>query len=616
MIFYKKNTNFLASLLLFFCLISGIPAEEFGVVSVELLPPLVSTPVLGAGKVSSFRITNNGYKPAEVVLRGEAEGGVVSRSFLIPARSAITSDLALPGLILEYGYGISGGTQSELYVTVDGKSYRSKKTFDSGIFSKSSVPAEEVTLGAIELSEDAIKFLSGENNYKNVFVKAELAAEQWPADLRIYMDCRYIWLNSEFLPPPETVKILRDWVGLGGTLIVDVKPGKMWPDNVPGATEGFYAESIGIGKMYTARIFKPGMQRAFEKMLEAQVRGNGYLSSNTQTINLNNIDEFKKKADGMLEKSGVKLFECLARERFPIDGTIHQFENASEEELRSDVLALPKIPAALVVGLLIVFVLLIGPVNYFYFRKRHQELMVLVSTPIVSFICCGAVILLISINEGWYTRGVSNGVTLLDQLTNQAYTSSETVLYSPGWLNVAPTWREGEILRFCRIRKFNGELHLGNGQFFEKSLLQPRIPLVIESKRAESRKEQLKITENKSADGKLDFEVVNGFGKEIKSLVIAGRNGIVNYQKCIAPGERVKIPGKNFDPDDTNELFSPRIMALRLSNGEEIKPWNIPQGYYVATLDDIIFYSTGIIPEKFTTTQHVIGKFEDIKNAD
>ena len=78
----------------------------------------------------------------------------------------------------------------------------------------------------------------------------------------------------------------------------------------------------------------------------------------------------------------------------------------------------------------------------------------------------------------------------------------------------------------------------------------------------------------------------------------------------------MKIPGKNFDPDDTNELFSPRIMALRLSNGEEIKPWNIPQGYYVATLDDIIFYSTGIIPEKFTTTQHVIGKFEDIKNAD
>ncbi|MEG1980126.1 MAG: hypothetical protein RR060_05335, partial [Victivallaceae bacterium] len=120
----------------------------------------------------------------------------------------------------------------------------------------------------------------------------------------------------------------------------------------------------------------------------------------------------------------------------------------------------------------------------------------------------------------------------------------------------------------------------------------------------------------KSVDGEVVFEVVNGLGKEIKSLMIAGRTGNTKYEKSIASGERLKFSGKNFQPDDGTEPFSIRILALRLSNGDRVEPWNIPSGYYVAKLEDIVFYSPGVTPTKFETTQYVIGKFEDIKNAD
>ncbi|MEG2076579.1 MAG: hypothetical protein RRY34_08755, partial [Victivallaceae bacterium] len=310
MIFGIKFSKIWAVLLLCCSLIPGAAAEEFGAVSVELLPPLVSISVSGAPMVSHFRITNNGYKPAEVELRCDTINGRVSRSFLIPQKSSINSDLALPGLDQQFGYGISGGSKLEFQVTVDGKKYLSKKLYESGIFTPYSRKIEQKSLGANELAEDAIKYLFGNLDYKSIYCKAELAAEQWPADLRIYMPFKYVWLNSEYLPPPETMKVLRDWVGLGGTLIVDVKPGKAWPEGVPGADEGFNGENIGCGNIYTARIFRAGGQDAFESCVRPK-KGSGYFGGD-DLVNLLNINNFKENTSGMLEHGGVKLFEAIA----------------------------------------------------------------------------------------------------------------------------------------------------------------------------------------------------------------------------------------------------------------------------------------------------------------
>ena len=178
------------------------------------------------------------------------------------------------------------------------------------------------------------------------------------------------------------------------------------------------------------------------------------------------------------------------------------------------------VPLPVLLWVMLAFVILIGPVNYFVLRRRNREPWILVTTPALSLSFCLFVILYITFHEGWHSRGKSFGVTFLDQERGIAATTAWNVLYAPMRPKDGLRFSAGDCLAFPRGM---GEctLNLNEGQRYSPSLVQPRVPLIYAVSRAEPLKERLRVIRN--ADGILS--VVNGLSGNLSALALVDADG-------------------------------------------------------------------------------------------
>lgn len=94
-------------------------------------------------------------------------------------------------------------------------------------------------------------------------------------------------------------------------------------------------------------------------------------------------------------------------------------------------LEIPTVPLQLLFYVMLVFVIVIGPVNFLVLRKFRKEPLILLTSPAVSLLFCLLVVGFITLNEGWYSRAKAFGVTLLDQEGRQAATLARLGVYAP-----------------------------------------------------------------------------------------------------------------------------------------------------------------------------------------
>ena len=184
------------------------------------------------------------------------------------------------------------------------------------------------------------------------------------------------------------------------------------------------------------------------------------------------------------------------------------------------------IPARTYLTILVLFAVLIGPVNHIVLRRRRQQALVVLTTPLIAAVFIAVLAGYVVVVEGFGVRGRVVSFTLLDQANGQAATRAAVSLYAAGGapsgglrfprdVAIFPTPLDGAPLP--------GEtLDLSELQQFSSGFLQARTPTNFETISVRAARERLVF----SRDG-AQVRVSNGLGSTVVRLRF--RDGAHSY---------------------------------------------------------------------------------------
>jgi hypothetical protein len=246
--------------------------------------------------------------------------------------------------------------------------------------------------------------------------------------------------------------------------------------------------------------------------------------------------------------------------------------------------------------LMLLFTLVIGPINLLVLTYKKRRIWLLWTTPVISLLTCLAVLGYMLLSEGWKGHLRTETVTLLDEGSHRATTIGWTGVYSPltpsdglhfhyetevASQRMRERWRPGA--HACTL-DWSGDQHLGSGW------VEARVPAIFRVRKSELRRERVMI--RREPDGQLSM--VNGLGTEIRRFWYADNDKLVYTAADVAPGARVVLKAENTDiPDQPGE----ELRQIYLSDNWLLKMQEIVQTplrrlrprSYLAELDDSPF---------------------------
>jgi hypothetical protein len=147
-------------------------------------------------------------------------------------------------------------------------------------------------------------------------------------------------------------------------------------------------------------------------------------------------------------------------------------------------LAIPglgQVPVRTFFFLILVFVVLVGPINFLVLKRRRRPMALLVTVPAIGFGFTAVILLYGVFSEGLGVQGVRRAFTLLDQRSHRSASCAQQTLYAglgPGRLELIP---EAGLFSsdhvFYGRRRLTSELNLNlnGGQWLEPGILPSRI---------------------------------------------------------------------------------------------------------------------------------------------
>ena len=245
------------------------------------------------------------------------------------------------------------------------------------------------------------------------------------------------------------------------------------------------------------------------------------------------------------------------------------------------------IPARAYLGILLVFSLLIGPVNQWFLWKKRQQVLLVLTAPLISLVFIVLLAGYVLAGEGLGVRGRAMTFTMLDQVRSQAVTRTSASLYAAG---MTP----GGGLRFARDTvvfpigpdgsgsRESLVLDLTEAQRFSAGVIQARSPTNFDQITARPARERVTFSRQGS-----EISAVNGLGVPVVSLLY--REGSTLYRVAsLAPGARGVLQPAGSLP--TNIVHADLPLALRLKHLVEHQP----SGSYLAVLERSPFWEPGV----------------------
>ena len=516
---------------------TSAPSAASGPVRITVAPAPFQNIAFGDQIVREFIVQNDSAKPVDVTIvmnytigwRGDRVNRSVTTSRKIPANSIQTVSVYVPASSIQ-----DNGTNMEVFdprIYVDGRSF---KPLPPGIFdigsqnwnyyaAPSSFTEEEPVLSPLlgGIVTKINRSYGLRSSLEGGFSDSDTV--QWPAVPQFYQSKDLIIRKTTDKFTPDAERAIRDAVMLGATEMLFVAEGTRAPDWVPApeypGVPVIVPRGFGRTIVIDERLFLsiPGLPRqnaslsegmpdpdhAEEKRILPRPNGNEQkmISGMIQPV----ID-YLKNADLFIVNPAMvcQMLPCV------------------------DV---PNVSFAIVILALLAYIVIVGPVNYFYLvRHKKSILLLLLTVPVISFVFVGIVIVFVTLFEGWYTRASAVGMTFLDQQESMAYTRAAVSLYAP--LPVRRlTFDPSDTVSFARAK--NADVSLGRDQVVTGTN-RARIPLVYGVSRAEKHLEQLKVSRN--AAGTLT--VMNGLGAPVKVLSIKTPDG-----KLWLPSDGIVPPG-------------------------------------------------------------------------
>jgi hypothetical protein len=254
--------------------------------------------------------------------------------------------------------------------------------------------------------------------------------------------------------------------------------------------------------------------------------------------------------------------------------------------------------------MMILFVIVIGPLNLFVLSRKKKKIWLLWTVPLISLITCVAVSGYTILSEGWSSKARTAAITVLDEASHRATTIGWSAFYAPltpgeglhyGYETeimpqIGPVYgyRGGGESGGLRSIDWSEDQHLASGW------VSARVPAHLKIRKSEMRRER--VTLNRGQDGSLTM--VNGLGAEVRELWLADWDGKVYRANRIVAGASSDL---TLQP---NLRTSGIAEALRTAfvdyNWFDMSKWTngphslLMQGCYIAVLDSSPFLDEGL----------------------
>jgi hypothetical protein len=272
--------------------------------------------------------------------------------------------------------------------------------------------------------------------------------------------------------------------------------------------------------------------------------------------------------------------------------------------------------------LILLFAILIGPVNLAFLNRRKKKIWMLWTVPLISFATCLLVFTYAILAEGWSGQSRLQGLTILDENTQHGGQTTQHAT-TIGWAGFYSPLTPGDGLHFgydtelsaqvgnngwsyrdrstsSRVLDWSSEQHLQSGWIVA------RVPAFFTVRKSEAAV-RLRLTVSKEHES---FVVGNSLGGTIRDLWLADEQGIIYHGNDIAPGQKAKLTclpnlsacGK---ADSLRGLFlsewteHPKLLA-------ENPATYLQPGCYIAILDASPFIENGLRKTKSQETKAVV----------
>lgn len=200
-----------------------------------------------------------------------------------------------------------------------------------------------------------------------------------------------------------------------------------------------------------------------------------------------------------------------------------------------------KIPTRGIVVIMLLFIIVIGPVNMVYLNRIKRRTWMLWTIPAISV---GTTLLVFAyslLREGIKPDSRIGGITMLDQVSHHAATIGATAFYCPLTPSAGLRFEPGtEVTPLVHLGYDSSgsprEIDWSQSQHLRRGWVSARVPAYFHLRKSETRRERLQIVND---NGRLS--AVNGLGMPIKSLWYADANLHVYSASGIAAGQQAGL---------------------------------------------------------------------------
>ncbi|HKE05467.1 MAG TPA: hypothetical protein VKE91_15520, partial [Blastocatellia bacterium] len=580
------HNQILAVLLLAPLMAASAYATDYGEISVKVE---AVTEAHSSSGYDEYRVTVINRSPAKshrvtVEMRGGGYGAMdseVRRAITAAPSSAVTVSMFKP----------VGGGAGAWFVSIDGKRQDEAIEIDASrtsawishsqniFFALSSRDVEKLGLMNDPAVVEGFKSGSGESDVAYLAYKSPIS--EWSGNWLGYSGFDAVALTAEEMrEAPEAVRsALWRYAECGGSLLII------------GAWE--------IPKQWQSRrvsIYEMENEGDASKKLTLK------LSSKTQSYHIGfgqvtMIDAASVKSVLPAQWQAIKLGWKGSR---PAQKSYYDIANINNDFPVTEQIG---IPVRGLFVLMLMFVVVIGPVNLIWLARRRKKLWMLWTMPAIALVTSLAVTGFALFSEGFSATSRTEAFTILDESSHRASTIGWTAFYAPitpsGGLHFSYDTELTPVTPQLLIYYRSGgggdrTIDLSNDQHLDSGWVTARVPAYFKFRESETRRERLTIRQS----GDDSISVVNGLGADVRQLWLAGRNGRIYSAREVRAGAETKLSLTNLgianDEAGLRELFTNGDWLGGMKAVEQNPQRYLMPGCYLAAIDASPFVEEGL----------------------